>query len=147
MGLFDNLFKEKSSDKMSTKQEAFLGILLAVATADGHLADEEASEVFRPVVRMRLFEDTSRDDIQSYVTKIIKIIKKEGSEAVIDKCVPALPKELHAAVFAHACEVILADGVVETEEKAILEKLQKKLELSVAEAKDIVRVIMIKYRG
>ena len=65
----------------------------------------------------------------------------------VGECVPALPEELRETVFANACDIILADGVVEGEEKALLEKLQKKLELSGDEAMDIVKVMVIKNRG
>lgn len=147
MGLFDNLFKENTINQISNKQEAFLGILLATAAADGDIADEEVNQITIPINRMKLFASASGDDVKKMVEKILKNLKKDGPDAVMDKCVQALPKELHGTVFAWACEVVLADGVVENEEKTMLEKLQKKLELPASEAKEIVRVMIIKNRG
>ena len=53
MGLFDSLFGGGEGDKGITKQEAFTGILLAAAAADGHISEEEAQGLWTAIERMR----------------------------------------------------------------------------------------------
>ena len=74
-------------------------------------------------------------------------ISLASADLLVEKCVPALPDELRETAFAHACDLVLADGVVEDEERALVEKLQKKLEIPGDQAMDIVRVMVIKNRG
>jgi tellurite resistance protein len=147
MGLFDSLFGGGTGDKTVTKQEAFTGILLAAAAADGHIGEEEAQGLWTAIERMKMFANFTPEKFKKMIDNLLKILKKGGPDLLVEKCVPELPDELRATVFANACDIVLADGVVEGEEKELIEKLQRKLELSGDEAMDIVRVMIIKNRG
>jgi len=147
MGLFDNLFGGGTGDKTVTKQEAFTGILLAAAAADGHIAEEEAQGLWTAIERMKLFANFTPDKFNKMMDTLLKILKKGGADLLVEKCVPALPEELRGTAFVNACDIVLADGVVEAEEKALIEKLQKKLEIPGDEAMDIVKVMILKNRG
>ena len=148
MGLFDNLFGgSEAPNKGLSKQEAFTGILVAASAADGHIADEEVRGLFTIIGRMKLFSNFSEDKYNRMFDRLMKILKKNGPEALIEKCVPDLPDELRETAFANACDIVLADGVVEDEERALIEKLQNELEIPGDEAMEIVRVMVIKNRG
>ncbi len=147
MGLFDNLFGGSGGDKTVTKQEAFTGILLAAAAADGHISEEEAQGLWTAIERMKLFSNFTPDKFNKMMDTLLKFLKKGGPDLLVEKCVPALPDELRATAFANACDLVLADGVVEAEEKALIEKLQNRLEIPGDEAMDIVRVMIVKNRG
>jgi len=148
VGLFDNLFGgSESSGRGITKHEAFTGILLAAAAADGHIADEEARSLWTTIERMKLFSNFTPDKFNRMIDVLLKILKKGGPELLIEKCVPEVPDELRETVFANACDIVLADGVVEDEERELIEKLQNELEIPGDEAMDIVRVMVIKNRG
>jgi tellurite resistance protein len=149
VGLFDALFGGGGKDKEVTKQEAFTGILLAAAAADadGHIAEEEAQGLWTAIERMKLFANFTPDKFNKMMDTLLKLLKKGGPDLLIDKCVPALPDELRSTVFANACDLVLADGVVEPEEKAFIEKLQNRLSIPGDEAMDIVRIMVIKNQG
>ena len=58
MGLFDNLFGDKSSaNRELSKQEAFAGILLGASACDGHISEEEVQSLFTTTERMKLYEN------------------------------------------------------------------------------------------
>jgi hypothetical protein len=147
VGLFDALFGGGGGDKTVTKQEAFTGLLLAAAACDGHIAEEEAQGLWTAIERMKLFANYTPDKFNKMMDTLLKILKKGGPDLLVDKCVPALPEELRATVFANACDLVLADGVVEAEEKAFIEKLQNRLGIPGDEAMDIVRIMVIKNQG
>ncbi|HYH69606.1 MAG TPA: tellurite resistance TerB family protein [Urbifossiella sp.] len=147
MGLFDNLFGGGESGKGVSKQEAFTGILLAAAAADGVIASEEARGLWNTIERMKLFSNFTPDKFNRMIENLLKILKRGGPELLIEKCVPELPDELRETAFANACDIVLADGVVEDEERELIEKLQNELEIPGDEAMDIVRVMVIKNRG
>ena len=58
-----------------------------------------------------------------------------------------MPQQLRETVFANACDIILADGVVEPDEKAFMEKLRDKLAIDKATALEIAQIMVVKNRG
>lgn len=145
MGLFDMF---GGGDKATFgPHEGFAGVLLAAAAADGHIADEEAQGLWRAIERMKLFSSYTPDKFNRLMDSLLKVLKKGGPEALVEKCVPALPERLRAPAFCNAVDIVLADGTVEDDEKELIEKLQTALEVDEAEAKMIIKVMIIKNRG
>jgi len=147
MGLFDNIFGEKGNARELTKQEAFAGILLGASACDGHIADEEVKGLFTITERMRMFENVSPNKWNAMMDVLHRYLKKEGPLKLVDRCAEALPEGLRQTAFANACDIVLADGTVEDEEKEFLDHLQKTLELDGDTALNIVEVMIIKNKG
>ncbi len=148
MGLFDNLFgSEKSSARELTRAEGFAGILLSACASDGHIADEEARGLVTIMGRMRLYENWTDEKFNNTINRLLGLIKRQGVEQVIRRCAEALPAQLHETAFANACELVLADGVVEEEEQEFLEDLQRALEISGDQALTIIEVMLVKNKG
>ncbi len=147
MGLFDSLFGGMESAKKLTPQQAFAGILLAAGACDGHISDSEAENLMAAVGRMRLFQRVSDKEFSQVMNKLMGILKKNGPDGLIEGCTAALPKELANAAFANACNIVLADGVVDSDEKEFIEKLRNKLGLDNNVAKAIAQVMVIKNKG
>lgn len=147
MGLFDNLFGSSSASRTFGKAEAFAGILLGASACDGHIADEEAQSLFTITERMKLFEGYTPPKWNAMMDQLLKVLKKEGPDGLVNRCAKVLPDELRDTAFANACDIILADGVVEDEEKEFLDQLQKTLEIDGDTALTIVEVMIIKNKG
>jgi tellurite resistance protein len=148
MGLFDNLFTDKTSGgRELTKQEAFAGILLGASACDGHTADAEVKSLFTATERMRLFENVTANKWNAMMDVLLKFLNKDGPLKLVDRCAKALPEGLRQTAFANACDIVLADGTVEDEEKDFLDYLQKALELDGDIALNIVEVMIIKNKG
>jgi hypothetical protein len=147
MGLFDNFFGTQKESQEMAVQEAFAGILLGAAAADGHIADEEAEGLWTTLARMRMFDSWTGQKFSHMMGKLVKILKRHDVDGLLDRCVASLPQKLHETAFANACDIVLADGVVEAEEEEFLEKLQRKLDVSGDEALTIVEVTIIKNKG
>ncbi|MBL8889299.1 MAG: tellurite resistance TerB family protein [Planctomycetaceae bacterium] len=147
MGLFDSLFGGMESAKKLSPQQAFAGILLAAGACDGHISDTEADNLMTAVGRMRLFQRVSDKEFSQVMNKLMGILKKQGPEGLIDGCCAALPKELANAAFANACNIVLSDGVVDTDEKEFIERLRERLALDNNVAKAIAQVMVIKNKG
>jgi uncharacterized membrane protein YebE (DUF533 family) len=135
------------SAKKLTPQQAFAGILLAASACDGHISDTEADSLMAAVGRMRLFQRVSDKEFSQVMNKLMGILKKQGPDGLIEGCCAALPKELANAAFANACNLVLADGVVDSDEKEFIEKLRDKLSLDNNIAKAIAQVMVIKNKG
>ncbi len=147
MGLFDNVFDRNAADKAMEKSEAFAGILLCASACDGHVADEEMRDLFTITARMKLFAGIAQPQWNSMITGLSKVLRREGVDKMLDRCVAALPDELRDCVFANACDIVLADGDVESAEKEFLDMLQTKLAIDGDTALNIVEILVIKNRG
>lgn len=147
MGLFDNFFGTQKESQEMAVQEAFAGVLLGAAAADGHIADEEAEGLWTLLARMRMFETWTGQKFNQMMGRLVKILRKHEVEGLLDRCIPNLPRKLHETAFANACDIVLSDGSVEAEEEEFLEKLQRRLDVSGDEALTIVEVMIIKNKG
>ena len=136
MGLFDNLFGDKTtSNRELSKQEAFAGILLAASACDGHISNEEVQSLFTITERMKLFENVAPPKWNAMM------------DGLVTRCAKALPDGLTDCAFANACDMVLADGVVEDEEKEFLDHAQKALGIDGDTALTIVEVMITKNKG
>jgi tellurite resistance protein len=134
-------------DKGLSRHEAFAGILLAASAADGEIADEELDSLCTTICRMRMFSSWSADRLVEALKRLLGMICDDGVEAVLARCVRSLPSELHRTAFINACDLVMADGVVEEEEKEYINRLWKALGINAEEAKTIAQVIVLKNRG
>ena len=147
MGLFDSLFGGMEESSKLTPQEAYAGILLGASACDGHIADDEVQGLITALVRMKLFQRYTGRQYNQTLNKLLGIQKKRGVDVLIDTCVPSIPKDLVRSVFANACDIVLADGVVEPDEKAFIDRLRERLQIDGNTAKTIAEVMVIKNKG
>lgn len=147
MGLFDSLFGGMESSGKFTEHEAFAGVLLGASACDGHIADDEVDGLITILVRMKMFRRFDGKQFGQMLNKLVGVIKKKGVEFLIDKCVEAMPDGLRETAFANACDIVLADGVVEQDEKEFIEMVRNRLRISKEQALEIVQVMVFKNKG
>ena len=147
MGLFDNLFQGTEASKDFGPHEGFAGILLAASACDGHIADDEVQSLFTSLGRMKMYQRYTEKNWSQLINRLLGILKRKGVDELVERSVEAVPSELRRTAFANACDIVLADGVVEDDEKDFLDKLQDELEIEEDDAVSIVRVMVIKNKG
>lgn len=147
MGLFDDIFGGQKANKELSKPEAFAGILLGAMASDGHISGEECQGLWTILGRMKLYDNWTDDKFNHMMNRLVGVLKRDGLDKLLARCAKVLPEELHETAFAGACDLVLADGVVEDEEKDFLDNLQKILEIPGDQAITIVQVMVIKNRG
>ncbi|QDU93650.1 tellurite resistance TerB family protein [Lignipirellula cremea] len=147
MGLFDSLFGGMEASTKLNPQEAFAGILLGASACDGHIADDEVQCLVTTLVRMKMFQRFTGPQFNQTLNKLLGFLKKKGVDALIDACAAGLPKNLDKTAFTNACDIVLADGVVEPDEKMFIDRLRVKLGIDEPIAKAIAEVMVIKNRG
>ncbi len=148
MGLLDNIFETGGGAPIPlSRTDAFAGILLAASAADGHIAETEMKGLRTITLRMRLFEGFSTTRLEAVLTRLQRDLRSEGVNSFLKRCAEILPNELHVTVFANACDIVLADGVVEAAEKEFLELLIEILQIEPDAALNVVEVMIWKNRG
>lgn len=146
MGLFDDALGENKPAKL-TKDVAYLGILMLADYSDGTVSEDELQSFITALSRMKMYRDLSGDQINRLIDRGNKVIKREGADGALKSFAAALPEQLHRSVFANAVNQVLADGVVEEEEKAFINNLRRALNLSGDDAHMIATVIKWKNQG
>ena len=146
MGLFDDALGENKPAKL-TKEVAFLGVLMLADYSDGTVSDDELRSFVNTLSRMKLYRDLSGDQINRLIDRGNKLIKRDGPDEALKLFAAALPETLHRAAFANAVNQVLADGVVEAEEKEFINDLRRALGLPGDDAQMIAKVMMWKNQG
>jgi hypothetical protein len=147
MGFFDDVLGGFGGPQAFGPQEGFAGVLLATAAHDGHLADEELTSLFNTLTRMKLYQHVPEQKFRTMIDRLIGALKRGGPEDLMRASIPAVPPELRETVFAGAADIVLADGIVEQDEKEMLNNLMIALELDSNRAMTIVRVMVVKNKG
>lgn len=145
MGLFDDLGGSGAAE--FTKHDAYAGILLAANASDGHVSSEEVQGFFTILLRMKMYRDWTPEKLQRTIDRLLGLIKKKGVDATVQLCAQALPQPLHRAAFCNAVDLVLADGVVEDEEKQFINNLRQALGLPGDDAQMIAQVMVWKNQG
>lgn len=147
MGLFDSLFGGMEAATKLTPQESFAGILMAASACDGHFADDEIQGLVTTLGRMKLFSRFTDKQYSQTLQRVHSIFRKKGVDTLVDSCVEGLPNELRETAFANACDIVLADGTVESEERQFMDSLYRKLRLDPKMATEIASIIAVKNKG
>lgn len=148
MGLFDKVLGGRSSENDPlSKQEAFAAIMLATVAADGDISDEEVDGFNAVINRMKLFQMQSGAEHKKMIDKLMGLLNRHDASFLLQKGAEFLPSELRETAFAVAGDFVFADGSVEAEEMAVLEKLQIALGVAEQQALKILEVLEIKNRG
>lgn len=147
MGLFDKIFKAVPEEDKLSKQESFAGIALAMAGADGSIAQSEWDGICAYLRRLRLYDNFSGPAFDKMFDKLFRILKNQGASALVACSGEGLPEDMKLTAFACAVDIALADGVVEDEEKEIINQFAESLQIPEATAVSIIEVLIIKNKA
>lgn len=122
--------------------EAFLAILFGAVTCDGELAPVEHEELLALAHRSRALKTLTQKQLANLNVRILERMRK--ADTVLQQACAALPEDIHAPVFAHALDLILADGELNEDEADFLNTLMLNLKLDRTDVERIAAVISLK---
>jgi len=123
-----------------TKEDAFYGILFAAAVADGEISASENEEVIALAHRTKTLKGVSQGDLQAMHSRVEEQFRRDFAAALNDAC-NSIPVEVCDSIFAHAADIIFADGKVVTKEAEFLKNLAEKLKLNEAATEKTIDVL------
>jgi len=148
MGLFDAVLGiESQAQTLLNPAEGFAVIILAATASDGYLSIEQANCITSALSRMKLFQSYSNDLMHRLFDKILGVLQRDDFNFLFNAAKESLSQDLREAAFAVATDLVLAEGIVNEEEKNFLNDLYQALGVSSEIAIQIVQVILIKNRG
>jgi tellurite resistance protein len=138
MSKYDKIFNAyaKSSEKL-TPVEGLFAIALIVVYADGEMSAKEL-ELFRGILASGAVKGYSQADFRIVSGKIDTIWDLQGTGALLNAAIEALPTDMREDAYTVAVAFAIADGRVTKEESEYLEKLARALEIPEAKAEQIV---------
>jgi hypothetical protein len=104
--------------------EAFAAVLVAAISADGTFGVEEGHRLNDVLSTSPLFEEAVRLADVNVVERVVNLLSDRGLAPVLAASAEGIPVELRPTVFAVAADLMLADGRIDTGEKAFIGQLQ-----------------------
>ncbi|MFZ4122185.1 MAG: tellurite resistance TerB family protein [Caulobacterales bacterium] len=138
-----DLFKNLISRGAWSKEDAFYGILFAAAMSDGEVAASESEEVIALAHRTKTLKGVSQGDLQAMHGRVEDQFKRDF-QAALNDAANSIPAEVVPSIFAHAVDIVFADGKVVTREAEFLNNLAEKLKLDQSKAAETIRVLEAK---
>jgi uncharacterized tellurite resistance protein B-like protein len=144
MGFFSNIFGGESGPTSFAPHEAFTAILLAVIGADGYISDDEVDDFFATLRRAKIMTDVNQNKYKEMMNKLMRILKSDGCEKLVDIGAEFLPAEYRQGTFAYACELVFSDGVAHPDEQKILDRIKNAMQIDDALAYKVAEVLILK---
>ncbi len=146
MGFFSKFRKSLGKQEFTplTEAEAWLGILIPCAAADGEICNMEIKSLLETLMLREVFLNA---DAMNLYERVMRLQAKLGNEKLIVGAASKLKAENRNTVFCLAIDLVLADGYLHENEEKIIEFIANKLNIEREMSDKIVEVLLIKNRG
>lgn len=148
MGLYEKFAERKETPgfdyTVASDMEAWVGILYACMAADGDISDVEIDSLSRMLVMKQKFDG---QHIDIYFEKVADAQEKIGSLNLVEACAQMVEQEEKPTLFAMAVDIVLADGVLQEDERLMIAFISESLQIPNELAQQIINVILIRNMG
>jgi uncharacterized tellurite resistance protein B-like protein len=146
MGIFEKVLQEQQQPAAMalTPHQAFVAVIVGSVSIDGKISSEETARINQVFGSTRLFGPPLGEALPPVLAEVMGLIQRHGAEAVVELAARSLPPPLHAAAFALAVDLVLADGQAGPEERKFIDTLQGLLQIDDQDATKVVEVMLMK---
>ncbi|MFV8356878.1 TerB family tellurite resistance protein [Flavobacterium sp. XS1P32] len=140
-----NVFNDNNTNNLVTNEvDAWFGILYSCISADKQITANETKILTRIIHSKQKFIGV---DLLPLFFKSSELKKQLGHSTFISACCERIEEEDKNMLFALALEVLLADGILEKEEKNLIEIISDALKIDPKMSSKIIEVIFLKNKG
>ncbi len=125
------------------KQRAVMTVIAAAIMADGEVSDDEVIRLRAMCSLSPIFSHNSGDQ-DTEVIKFAVSVNSQSGERALGMAAAALSPTLRQTAFAFACDMLLADGVVNEQEKQFIAGIAKTLDIAEATADAVIQTTLIR---
>jgi uncharacterized tellurite resistance protein B-like protein len=130
MGLFGKLFGAKEEKPVSfNRQEAFLGILLAVIAADGVITNEEILDFHSATQKAAILKGVDQNGFKRMMDKLVGVLKKKGLDELLQLSALGLTPDMAQGTFAYAADLVFSDSNVDPSEARVMDRIKQLLNI------------------
>lgn len=130
-----------------TSAEAFVGIALCAAYADGSMGAEEDEALAEELQTCRALRHLAEPELRAAMMKADGILSKEGEAALLARAAASLTPQMRATAFCLGADLVFADDELAPEERAFIERLRRSLGVEPGMAQRILDVLQIRARA
>ena len=135
---------DNKSSVVTTELEAWFGILYSCISADRQITANETKILTRIIHSKQKFIGVNSTPL---FLKAFALKQQMGQLTFLSACCERIEDEDKNMLFALALEVLLADGVLEEEEKNLIEIISNTLKIDSKMSSKIIEVIFLKNKG
>lgn len=125
-------------------EEAYMCILLEAVWADDEAVPEERDYLAALVKRCQTLRGKGDNELARLNMKVME--KRQNQPNYLTNACEALPSDIHKTLFAHAIDIVMADGELHPAEEAFLEGLMDRMRIDPSDVKKIMDVMLDKNR-
>jgi len=122
--------------------EAFLGLIISAAMADGEMDQTEQEAILHLASRSRALKALSHADL-ARINQVVNERIATRPDALQEAC-DTLPQDMALSVFAHCVDILLSDGQLHQLEAKFLEDLVQRLSIPSDKANVITEALILK---
>lgn len=127
--------------------EAFAGVAMCAAFADGVIESEEDDRFADALSKLPCLASVTDEELQAAFVRADSVARRDGERALLATAARAVPPRLRETAFFLGADIVLADGEVAREEQAFLDELRAALGVDESVARRIVDVVCIRNRA
>jgi uncharacterized tellurite resistance protein B-like protein len=144
MGLFD-LFKDEDYEGLMTPHFAFVAALIYMVSADGKTTNEEIGQLLSILGgRQQKHVIGVGSNQREVLNRVTQYAKSTDVDTFLAFATPILTEPQRLCILANIFDVALADGILQPEEKQLLDKFLLAFELPPERIKPIFEALLIK---
>ena len=126
-------------------QEGFIGMLLAIIAADGHIDSNEVVDFHAAIKKTNLLKNLDPRLLSRKIENTIRILNGQGLEGLVQESAKALTSEsLRKGTFAYACDMVFSDGNVDPMEVRVMDRIKFLLQIDDQFAQEVGEVFKAK---
>jgi len=124
--------------------EAYMCVLLDAVWADDDAVPEEKAYLSALVKRCQTLRGKSDNELARLNISVMD--KRKNQPHYLMNACNALPSDMHKTLFAHAIDIVMADGTLHPDEEAYLESLMDYMRIHPDDVRKIMEVMLDKNR-
>lgn len=144
MSFMDSILSGGGRPDTFNRQEGFVGLLIAIVAADGHISKEEVVDFHSAIKKANILKGASSDYLSKIIDKCLRTLDSKGMDELIRLSAEGLSSDIYEGVFATACDMVFSDGSVDPKEVAVMDKIKLHLKISDQFARDCAEVFKAK---
>lgn len=125
-------------------EEAYMCVLLDAVWADDEAVPEEKAYLAALVKRCQTLRGKSDNELARLNVAVME--KRQQQPDYLENACHALPSDMHKTLFAHAIDIVMADGTLHPAEESFLDSLMQKMRIEASDVRKIMEVMLDKNR-
>lgn len=125
-------------------EEAYMCILLDAVWADDDAVPEEKAYLAALVKRCQTLRGKGDNELSRLNMSVMS--KRQDQPNYLANACNALPADMHKTLFAHAIDIVMADGKLHPAEEVFLENLMQRMRIEPDDIRKIMEVMLDKNR-